>query len=461
MACEICCSDLNHTNRREVACGFCGRAACRTCHATYLCSSTLDPHCMHCRHAWSREFLDQSFPRRFVGETYKRHRENVLLDRERSLLPATQAAAETELRRRKLRAELQQARRDLSHAQREVQRLRILQRARSAVLEQRAPEHGALAAELRHWRLEVRSLRARRIAVYWDLVTLEAEAGEEGEAVSRRSFVRSCPAEGCRGFLSTQWRCGICATWVCPACHEVKGPARDVPHTCDPAAAATAKLLAADTRPCPTCGAPIFKVEGCDQMWCTQCQTAFSWRTGRVERGAVHNPHFFEFMRRGGMPAPRNPLDVPCGGLPAYYALVQHLYEQGAGEDVQAALTGAYRLAAHTQGDLLPRYRVDAVADNRDLRVRYLLGEIAEGKFKLLIQRREKARQRRGEVGQVLAMHVHMSAFILQRAMAATGEALAGVATELLSLREYADEALAAIARRYAAKPVVLRELLL
>ena len=50
-------------------------------------------------------------------------------------------------------------------------------------------------------------------------------------------------------------------------------------------------------------------VKNCDQMWCIECKTAFSWSKGTVEVGIVHNPHYFQWMRQnGGMPG------VPGGG---------------------------------------------------------------------------------------------------------------------------------------------------
>ena len=108
------------------------------------------------------------------------------------------------------------------------------------------------------------------------------------ERRERVMFIKACPSENCRGFLSNQWKCGICEQWTCPDCHEIKGPNRDTPHVCDENAKATAALLADDTKSCPSCGVNIYKIEGCDQMWCTECHTAFSWRTGRIENN-IHN----------------------------------------------------------------------------------------------------------------------------------------------------------------------------
>ena len=129
----------------------------------------------------------------------------------------------------------------------------------------------------------------------------------------RQSIGRPCPKENCRGFLSSQWKCSVCDMWTCPECHQLKGFTRDAHHTCNPDDVATAKLLNSDTKPCPSCRTPIHKLVGCDQMWCTQCHTGFSWRSGAIQT-RVHNPHFFEWQRQnnGGV-APRRPGDFECG----------------------------------------------------------------------------------------------------------------------------------------------------
>ena len=50
-------------------------------------------------------------------------------------------------------------------------------------------------------------------------------------------------------------------------------------------------------------------------MWCVECHQAFSWKTGLVDTGVVHNPHFYEFQRNNNGTVARAPGDVLCGGL--------------------------------------------------------------------------------------------------------------------------------------------------
>jgi len=235
------------------------------------------------------------------------------------------------------------------------------------------------------------------------------ETGEEGgdEAKkARREFVMRCPAEGCRGFLSTAYKCGVCEKKTCSDCTEVLG---DEEHACKPDAVETAKAIKKETRPCPKCGVRIFKISGCDQMWCTVdgCGTAFSWDSGQVVTGRVHNPHYYEWMRRnGGGAAPREPGDIPCGGIPA-------------GHDIQTALHHDHHVTLYNnkQGkyisdvhrnitefeERLRDYPVVLPAMyNKEMNVEYLMNKITEEKWQQLLEHNEAKFNRKREIGQIL-----------------------------------------------------------
>ena len=93
-SCDICVEKFNNTNRKKIVCNSCHHSTCRYCIEQYMTHNTTTVHCMSCRVEWNRTYITSVFPNTFVQGTYKKHRENVLLDRERGLLPATQPAAE-------------------------------------------------------------------------------------------------------------------------------------------------------------------------------------------------------------------------------------------------------------------------------------------------------------------------------------------------------------------------------
>jgi len=384
LSCNICCDDYNKSSRSKICCPYCDFDVCRTCCETYILSESV-PKCMNtnCAKEWSRKILREKFTNVFLTSKYKEHLENVLFDQEKALLPATQPLVEERIAKERIKkqiADLELFIDDLYHQKRELER------------------------------------------------QIQYGIKGNGNKEDKAHFVRQCPANDCRGFLSTQWKCGICERWTCPDCHELKGYDRDCDHQCDPNNVETAKLLANDSKPCPKCQSLIFKIEGCDQMWCTQCHTAFSWKTGKLEQN-IHNPHYYEWQRKNGG-LPRNPGDVECGRQLGHYTVgriqdlsVRHsdLYKTTIREyvnwrgkkessqsteyaDVVNKICRIIRNNIHNERVELPNFQTDYVVRNQDLRIKYLEKSISEHEFKILIQRNDKKNRKNTEVAQVLQL---------------------------------------------------------
>lgn len=343
-------------------------------------STAADPHCMNCRHVWNREFLDAHLTRSWMEGDFRKRREAVLFDREKSRLPATQEAVEVERERRRAtekKAELRERRAAIKRELAEIEsRLGEIMYF---------TEHGA-------WR------------------PAEGGAGAPGPKKEARQFVAACPSSTCRGFLSTAYVCGVCEGKFCSACREPKlGDAET--HTCDPGLVATIKAITADSRACPSCGTAISRVSGCDQMYCTQCDTAFSYTTGKVVEGVIHNPHYFERLaklkKEGGAVGPAGACNR--NGWPDWYRRVhasqaaRYLNAKG----FERSMQGLYRIGLHIQEVVLPDYPTHATpVNNTDARVRYLLGELDERRLRQLLQQRDRTRQRDLEIRESLELAV-------------------------------------------------------
>jgi hypothetical protein len=134
--------------------------------------------------------------------------------------------------------------------------------------------------------------------------------------ISKSSITKICPLPNCEGLVSKNI-CSECGSKLCGKCNEKINDSEEETekesHVCDPDTIKTLYLIKKDTKSCPKCSVLIHKIEGCDQMFCTKCNTAFSWRTGKIDNGVVHNPHYFEWMReRNGGEILRQPGDDPC-----------------------------------------------------------------------------------------------------------------------------------------------------
>jgi len=415
---------------------------------------------MSCRKGWSREILADNLTQKFVTKTYKVRRENLLLEREKSMLPATQQYVELEKEDRRLKHEIK-----LLEVE-ETAAAAHLSDICSLPLDEIKATHNCRdnyhASITRHSlitaaRKAIMMLKLDIGHLEWQISRLNNHARSERVDAERRVFVRACPADNCRGFLNTSWKCGICEMWSCPTCHEVKGATRDEEHVCNPDNVATAVLLAKDSRSCPKCSAMIFKIDGCDQMYCTQCHTAFSWRRGTIEEGHVHNPHYFEFLRTHGGVIPRAPGDVRCGGMPYWDNISVHISGTFMKASELQLISNAYRSHLHVQFITMPRYLVTGGAvDNRDLRVKFMIGDIDENTFKNKIQQREKARQRKNDISQVLEMFTDVLVDLFQayerqinnniRQREAIAETLI---QSLTNLRKHVNETLLVVSKRY------------
>jgi hypothetical protein len=330
-----------------------------------------------CQKIWTRKFVTDTFPKNWVNKEWKAMNSRVGVEREKALLPATMAVVEQ---------------------RKEVEQMKL---------------------EVEEIEKMIHQLNRRR-----NNLRRQIEAGGSVTSTSVNSAAgngRKCPDEECRGYLSTQWKCGMCDKWTCPDCHVIKGTTRDAQHTCDPDTLATAQLLAKDTKPCPKCSTLIHKIEGCDQMWCTQCHTAFSWRRGTIET-RIHNPHYYEWQRQqSGGAAPRNLGDFECGrdladqqanrfihdilsrvGVMDSLSSIQQCKMQSLTRDIPLIIRKTIHLQLH-DGD---RFRTDNVVDNLEVRVRYLKKDITDKQFASKVHAAYKAHEKKKDIADVIQLQV-------------------------------------------------------
>lgn len=377
MSCDICVEKFNKSTRLEIKCNYCDFSNCRTCFQKYLLE-TQDPYCMNCKKIFTRDFISENCTSVFVATEYKRHRENVLLDREKSLMPTTQVYVVLEKDKQKLRDQVVEI---------EKERARLYQ--------------------------EVRKVDETILAMYNRIRTMTIDNNPQDQQ-ERKKFIRKCPINECRGFLSTQWKCGICECKICNKCNEEKTEN----HVCLEANVASMELLNRDTKPCPECGTMIFRISGCSQMFCVDCHCSWNWNTGLVEKGIIHNPHYYEFIRRGGN-AGRNHADIPCGGLPDLYTLRTEYNECHKWSVLTAPqvtlLYSIHNCITHIQHYELRQINEITETTTRQLRVDFMLHKVSEETFKKSLQQLEKDNNKRRDFNNIYQMFVDVASDIFRQ----------------------------------------------
>ena len=211
------------------------------------------------------------------------------------------------------------------------------------------------------------------------------------EKKNEYTFVKECAHENCRGNLNTQWKCSLCENYTCPHCHEAKNGRDDPEHVCNEDMVKNLEVLKKESKPCPKCGTAISKIDGCDQMYCISCHTAFSWRRGTIETGYIHNPEYFRYRRENNLEIARNPADI-AGEVDECFdpfenyqnrvytemKIRQHVYLTGENRHLIVEL---FRFAMHITRVDIPMHEDVSDLKKRNLRIKYLLGDIDKDKW--------------------------------------------------------------------------------
>lgn len=412
MDCEICTEKLNKSSRKPLACIKCQYIACATCWKTYLTGSLDDPHCMSCDYTWGYEEVVNMFDKTFITKKYKKHREEMLISRERSLMPATQPFVE-----------------------------QYMQQKRNKVLIEKYEEEIIALME---------QINVIRRITY--------ELGYVKKPVEKGLFIRKCTHPECLGYLSSQWKCGLCENWSCSKCFDVIGAVKDG-HECNPDTLATATLIKSDTKLCPKCSMGIFKIHGCDVMFCTDCHTSFNWRTNRIITGSAHNPHQVEWL---ATQAPSRNNNVALCGREIDHYFINNLINVMTKYPnfVKIFWRERCRLINHISDVELPRYETNIIANNQPLRVQLMCKEISEDKFKAMIHKREKACNKKQAIYNILTMFASCQTDIMHRLYEALKDdtGYEDIVTECDNLVAYANECFVNTARAYNSKVLKIME---
>ena len=395
--CLICNERMNRSNRLKIKCEYCDFEACRVCCETYLLTQTT-PHCMNveCGKIWTRKFMSRIFTNEFMTKKYNLHREKILFEQEQALMPQTQILIERHLYKKKM----------LDQTQNEI------------VLISR------MIHELTEKKYAIENYRQRlknnqfEIDDFNGIDNINIQNIQERES-RQRTFLYRCSNESCRGFLSSRWKCNLCETWTCPECHVNIGTHDNKEHICNKEDVETVKLIRNDSKPCPKCGVIIFKIIGCDQMFCTQCHTPFSWKTGEIQSGRnIHNPHYFEYIRNNNNDGinERNPLDIRCGReldmrfIRKFMSKLYHIVitiNLNDKEKIIKNLLDSCRNVIHLSDIVIPNLntQIDNYGlSNQNQRIKYIQNVISEKQFRKNIQMNEKKRQKNLELLDLFVM---------------------------------------------------------
>lgn len=407
-ACSICCEDFSLRRRKPIVCVHCKFVCCIACYRQYILSSITEPACMSCKVQHSYDFLLEHLPTTFWHREYKDFRKNVLLSREESLLPDTQDTVVKIHKRDNFHKFIESYRQKINRMQRKLSSMyhHWTQMNQTILQEMEGPTTESDLFD--HFDDHYQPLLNEKQE---PLGMMAAKNPERRRAVAtdRSTWMHACPREECRGLIRGNSRCPICLAEACSECLQEK---TGEDHTCVKEDVETATMLRQNTKSCPNCSVAIFKISGCDQMWCTQCRTPFSWKTGLKINQTIHNPHFYDWIKSGGRETARNPMDIPCGGLPTLRQLDNVFLRKH-----RDWVYSAHRTILHVEQVVIPRSQAqrDMNENEKNLRVQYLMNRISKNSWKDELYRREKVRQKHNQYLQIMQTFVAVASDWMRR----------------------------------------------
>jgi hypothetical protein len=197
----------------------------------------------------------------------------------------------------------------------------------------------------------------------------------------------------------------------------------DNSHTCKKEDIDTVAMIRKDTRPCPKCGIRISKIDGCDQMWCVAegCGTAFSWNTGKIVSGVVHNPHYYEWVRRNNNGVvPRNPGDNNCNERIQYHELYIALAKYRTSKTISSKdisyYSNIHRVITDIEHVRIPSYPLTRDIDMfKELHCDFLLNRIDEASWKQSMFIKENNFEKKQQIGMILNTFIAVSNDLIRK----------------------------------------------
>jgi len=389
---SICpiCAELS---LRLVICPHCNSEFCSQCFRKYLLTTTTEiPLCMCCNKIHTLEFIRMNTTKTFHDGQYRNHRAVLLLQKEKLILPDKMQLAHEQKNilnirdiidnRKKQKKELLDMKKEIlskSETKKEILENRVLLKKIANLIQ----EVNAGISSLVETITELDIAKRRR---YYDSQTI---------CSSEKEYIL-CPYDSCRGSINIleSDKCPICSQQVCKKCYTKISEN----HKCSDNDIKSLKYIKKSTKNCPKCTIPIYKIDGCEQIWCVKCHTAFNYVTGKIET-KIHNPHYYEWMRSKNNRIPRveeiEELDLACDiNLEKIYSLncsIDHF------DNILVLVTQITEV-------FIPIYTENHEYILDEYRVQFILSIIDEDEWLKLLKQEMKKMEKNSELTMLLRM---------------------------------------------------------
>ncbi len=369
LICPICCEN-NIKKSNITICPYCEYKCCKICMERYIYDiKRTEKSCMNCNRKLTRTILINMFNKRYIDGLYKNHIKEILFEEQKAEIPRTQESLSIIKDIRKIEKIIKELEHEGDIIVNDYENL----------------EYILLKNKISGYKRYLGLLKLRRI-----------RQDDNVETLSKHKYIYPCSNNDCKGFVNKNWYCELCEKTSCKKCFKLVLEN----HECNIDDIETANLIKKESKPCPGCNISIMKSSGCHQMWCTSCHVHFDWRTLTIikKNEPIHNPEYFRYMRENNLIIERTFGDDICRNR--YHDNIRKIqtlwYQKSIEKDICSIMYNYYRIINHIDDINLRPIRI-RLNDNdkwhKNERIKYLLGDIDDRRFKINIAKKFKNRE--------------------------------------------------------------------
>lgn len=446
-ACSICTEPFDKY-RRVIRCDACRKECCLVCFEKFVLESNTSPKCMFCDSAFDLEFLYENMSKVFMKKLRKRDMQ-LLIDKEKGMLIDTQKYVEYNTLMRKSKDEMDAMSVKIESLNatikgiEEKNPIKFCPKCKSESVYylskycydcmckiclqcRRVEEDGHVCDERDIGSLKLyiecineRSSLIKQKNVIKERITLWEKryvmVHDDDKLIESKDILCACPKYECNGYVRKDNNaCNLCSTIICELCFTIKTEN----HVCNSNDVKSMTLIKKSTKNCPKCSMPIEKIDGCNQMWCTSCNNAFNWLSGKPEMGAVHNPHYFEWLRH--IDGVNIELDRYVEGIPDARHFETHIecLLKKTCNKLYTLMLSLFRLMSDIQNTILTEdVAMNELRTNLDLRLLWINNEITTEQWGTMLHKRYKLNKVKKSRDKVLTLFIRISSGISNRLM--------------------------------------------
>ena len=380
--CDICVE----TVKKLIICNQCQFESCVKCTKRYFTTSK-SVKCMNCFVVFDRTFIYNNFNKSFLTKEYKNLNEDIIYERELGFMQGTHQIIENRKRLSILEQE-----RNISNAIR-----RYCDKMNSI------PDKSLIPCVLNfktHETLQKYFEHVVQINREYDLLINDLTIKNVNGAV-KSEFITKCTTGECKGLVSIRnHECNVCSSHYCKKCLEVKHQE----HTCNEDTLITINFLKKDSKNCPSCQTTIYKIDGCNQMFCVSCHTAFDWKTLRIEHDRIHNPHYFEYIRANGNTPQQTQHDICFTEINTNF--INFLNMKRFPLKMHIKILEICRQIMHLRYTQQNNQEINTFNINLENRILLINNKLSEKEFKVIIQRKVKKMEQQKDFNNIINLCV-------------------------------------------------------